>query len=66
MCFTDNHPKNDLVYLQDTKCACLDNLSSLEKPVDPKLCNITCEGTYCGGKDVINIYVTGKEQNLFI
>lgn len=48
--------------IMDTKCACLENLSSLEEQVDPELCNIICEGTYCGGKNVINIYVTVEKE----
>ncbi|XP_052711589.1 uncharacterized protein LOC128185900 isoform X4 [Crassostrea angulata] len=48
--------------IMDTKCACLGDLSSLGEPVDPALCNITCEGTYCGGKNVTNVYVTVEKE----
>lgn len=48
--------------IMDTKCSCLGDLSSLGEPVDPALCNITCEGTYCGGKNVTNVYVTVENE----
>lgn len=38
------------------------DLFFLGEIVDFVLCNIICEGIYCGGKNVINVYVIGKES----
>ena len=32
----------------------------LGETVNAALCNISCDGVYCGGNDVMNVYVTGK------
>ncbi|XP_062580499.1 uncharacterized protein LOC134242434 [Saccostrea cucullata] len=42
--------------ISDTTCSCLENVTSSGDRVDPSLCNITCDGTYCGGQDTMNIY----------
>lgn len=38
------------------------DLFFLGEIVDFVLCNINCEGIYCGGENVINVYVIGKES----
>lgn len=38
------------------------DLFFLGEIVDFVLCNIICEGIYCGGENVINVYVIGKES----
>ncbi|XP_062570225.1 MAM and LDL-receptor class A domain-containing protein 1-like [Saccostrea cucullata] len=42
--------------ISDTACSCLENFTSSADLVDASLCNITCDGTYCGGQDTMNIY----------
>lgn len=34
--------------------------------MDFVLCNIICEGIYCGGENVINVYVIGKECKFYV
>lgn len=41
------------------------DLFFLGELVDLVLCNIICEGIYCGGKNVINVYVIGKESKFY-
>lgn len=42
------------------------DLFFLGELVDFVLCNIICEGIYCGGKNVINVYVIGKESIFYV
>lgn len=42
------------------------DLFFLGELVDFVLCNIICEGIYCGGENVINVYVIGKESKCYV
>ncbi|XP_055998172.1 uncharacterized protein LOC125646625 isoform X2 [Ostrea edulis] len=48
--------------IKGKECACLDDNTSIEESVDASLCDVTCEDTFCGGKNVSNVYsVVGNE-----
>nr|XP_022331815.1 uncharacterized protein LOC111129644 isoform X1 [Crassostrea virginica] len=48
--------------ISDRRCSCIDDMVDLGETVNAALCNISCDGVYCGGNGVMNVYVTVEAE----
>nr|XP_022331823.1 uncharacterized protein LOC111129644 isoform X2 [Crassostrea virginica] len=44
--------------VSNRRCSCIEDMVDIGETVNAALCNISCDGVYCGGNDVMNVYVT--------